>query len=182
MQNSKLERPKNRADWGTSIKESKKKITHSVHKKIIFNPSFFGITTWFGIEGWVWKDFGWMEAVQSVCDPGIICFSLPWSIPLNLSVSKCKQTNWSISLVSFFFQPPRLVLGTCVCIYTPLKFCATQMWTTDFCFRGSPDAAAAGAISCVTRTHRHQGNYPVATAFLTSCLSSVSPFPPLLQS
>jgi hypothetical protein len=29
-----------------------------------------------------------------------------------------------------------------------------------------------------THTHRHQGNYPVATAFLTSCLSSVSPLPP----
>jgi len=98
-----------------------------------------------------------MEAVQSVCGPGIICFSLPWTIPLNLSVSKCKQPNKrmrAFPLFLFFFEPPRLVLGTCVCIYTPLKFCATtQMWTTDFCFRGSPDAAAAGAISCVTRTH-----------------------------
>lgn len=89
-----------------------------------------------------------MCGLSDVClGPRVICFSLLRSSPLNFPPSKCKHT-YNRTLFPLY-SSHSLSWGFSVCVYTPSEL--TQMGTTDVCFRGIPDADAAGVISCVAR-------------------------------
>jgi len=160
MQNSKLEREakkKKQSDLGTSIEEPKKKIRHSVHKKRICKPSVFGITTWFGIEGWVWGriSVGWrLFRVFAAQESFVSHFREPslW-ISLYLNVNK-PMREWAFPLFFFFFWAPTACPGDlCLYLHTFKVLCDTNVNNWLLFSRVSRCCGSWCYIVCHTHAH-----------------------------